>query len=412
MGDDGSSQMGFQHSGEIMLNSPSSGINNTRSTMTLTSVYGSGSGWDPMVSLTQSGNFGASMVTHDELTKSSSFSNLIESQGISNSHLVNYPSDPNLAQMLPKLPMFGGRNFPDIANHFGLSGGSQTPHSLFPQIYGSSKSGLDERPSGNVTQPERGCQIADGRAVGVSPNGKRKRDSVSPSPTDENAEGDLQKDRLSDASGQKEQNDKKQKSEQNAGTTSSGKQTGKQVKDDSQGEEAPKQNYIHVRARRGQATNSHSLAERVRREKISERMRLLQELVPGCNKITGKAVMLDEIINYVQSLQQQVEFLSMKLATVNPELNFDIERLLSKDILQSRGSGSSVLGFDQGMGSSHAFSQGIHQSLTAMPNSASQFHHMSQAVWDGDLQSLLQMGFDSNSTVGGLGPNGSSKSEL
>ena len=36
-------------------------------------------------------------------------------------------------------------------------------------------------------------------------------------------------------------------------------------------------------------------------------MRLLQELVPGCNKITGKAVMLDEIINYVQSLQQQVE---------------------------------------------------------------------------------------------------------
>lgn len=79
----------------------------------------------------------------------------------------------------------------------------------------------------------------------------------------QNAEGDLQKDHLSDASGQKEQDDKKQKSEQNAGTTSSGKQTGKQVKESSQGEEAPKQNYIHVRARRGQATNSHSLAERV-----------------------------------------------------------------------------------------------------------------------------------------------------
>lgn len=150
---------------------------------------------------------------------------------------------------------------------------------------------------------------------------------------------------------------------------------------------------------------------KVRREKISERMRLLQELVPGCNKITGKAVMLDEIINYVQSLQQQVEFLSMKLATVNPELNVDIERLLSKDILHSRGSGPPVLGFDQGMGSAHAFSQGIHQNLT-MPNSASQYHHMSQAVWDGDLQSLLHMGFDSNSAVAGLGPNGSSKTEL
>ncbi|CAN6446695.1 unnamed protein product [Victoria cruziana] len=48
-------------------------------------------------------------------------------------------------------------------------------------------------------------------------------------------------------------------------------------------------------------------------------MKLLQDLVPGCNKITGKAGMLDEIINYVQSLQRQVEFLSMKLAAVSPK---------------------------------------------------------------------------------------------
>ncbi|CAL5034845.1 unnamed protein product [Urochloa decumbens] len=83
-------------------------------------------------------------------------------------------------------------------------------------------------------------------------------------------------------------------------------------------EAEPAKDYIHVRARRGQATDSHSLAERVRRERISERMKMLQSLVPGCNKITGKALMLDEIINYVQSLQRQVEFLSMKLATMNP----------------------------------------------------------------------------------------------
>ncbi|KAJ4829576.1 hypothetical protein Tsubulata_031628 [Turnera subulata] len=43
--------------------------------------------------------------------------------------------------------------------------------------------------------------------------------------------------------------------------------------------------YVHVRARRGQATDSHSLAERARREKINARMKLLQELVPGCNKV-------------------------------------------------------------------------------------------------------------------------------
>ncbi|XP_052182741.1 transcription factor bHLH137 [Diospyros lotus] len=85
-------------------------------------------------------------------------------------------------------------------------------------------------------------------------------------------------------------------------------------------QEGPAEGYIHVRARRGQATDSHSLAERVRREKISERMKLLQALVPGCDKVTGKALMLDEIINYVQSLQNQVEFLSMKLASMNPLL--------------------------------------------------------------------------------------------
>ncbi|KAH7296584.1 hypothetical protein KP509_26G029500 [Ceratopteris richardii] len=74
---------------------------------------------------------------------------------------------------------------------------------------------------------------------------------------------------------------------------------------------------VHVRARRGQATDSHSLAERVRREKISQRMKVLQEIVPGCHKVLGKAMMLDEIINYVKSLQRQVEFLSMKLAVAN-----------------------------------------------------------------------------------------------
>ncbi|KAJ9189724.1 hypothetical protein P3X46_000981 [Hevea brasiliensis] len=102
-------------------------------------------------------------------------------------------------------------------------------------------------------------------------------------------------------------------------------------KDNSKVTEVQKPDYIHVRARRGQATDSHSLAERVRREKISERMKYLQDLVPGCNKITGKAGMLDEIINYVQSLQRQVEFLSMKLAAVNPRLDFNVDNLFAKE---------------------------------------------------------------------------------
>ncbi|XP_061360646.1 transcription factor bHLH75-like [Gastrolobium bilobum] len=87
-----------------------------------------------------------------------------------------------------------------------------------------------------------------------------------------------------------------------------------------------KQNgVILVRAKRGQATDSHSLAERVRREKINEKMRCLQDLVPGCYKAMGMAVMLDVIIDYVQSLQQQIEFLSMKLSAAS--MYFDLTTL-------------------------------------------------------------------------------------
>ncbi|XP_022842242.1 transcription factor bHLH48-like isoform X2 [Olea europaea var. sylvestris] len=109
------------------------------------------------------------------------------------------------------------------------------------------------------------------------------------------------------------------------------------------GEKLP---FVHVRARRGQATDSHSLAERARREKINARMKLLQELVPGCNKISGTAVVLDEIINHVQALQRQVEFLSMRLAAANPRIDYNLDALLAAE------SGSLVDGSIAGMSTS------------------------------------------------------------
>ncbi|KAI3787922.1 hypothetical protein L2E82_00438 [Cichorium intybus] len=181
------------------------------------------------------------------------------------------------------------------------------------------------------------------------------------------------------------------KKEENAADDSNTKRLKKPEQEigDTKQVEAPK-DYIHVRARRGQATDSHSLAERVRREKIGERMKLLQNLVPNCDKVTGKALMLDEIINYVQSLQRQVEFLSMKLATVNP--------CLDGDNLQSNGD--------------------LSQSTQQVQSSTSNFHHqnpqvlfnrstpMTQSVHQlpepflqypgfgqDDLQSIVQMGF-------------------
>ncbi|KFK41823.1 hypothetical protein AALP_AA2G175900 [Arabis alpina] len=90
-------------------------------------------------------------------------------------------------------------------------------------------------------------------------------------------------------------------------------------------EEEKEREVVHVRAKRGQATDSHSLAERVRRGKINERLKCLQDIVPGCYKTMGMATMLDEIINYVQSLQNQVEFLSMKLTAASSYYDFNSE---------------------------------------------------------------------------------------
>ncbi|KAG9447703.1 hypothetical protein H6P81_013831 [Aristolochia fimbriata] len=63
-------------------------------------------------------------------------------------------------------------------------------------------------------------------------------------------------------------------------------------------------------ARRTRAAEVHNLSERRRRDRINEKMKALQELIPRCNK-TDKASMLDEAIEYLKSLQLQVQMMSM-----------------------------------------------------------------------------------------------------
>ncbi|KAK8601922.1 hypothetical protein V6N13_058409 [Hibiscus sabdariffa] len=65
-----------------------------------------------------------------------------------------------------------------------------------------------------------------------------------------------------------------------------------------------------IRAKRGCATHPRSIAERVRRTKISERMRKLQDLVPNMDKQTNTSDMLDLAVDYIKDLQKQVETLS------------------------------------------------------------------------------------------------------
>ncbi|XP_077217360.1 LJRHL1-like 3 isoform X2 [Tasmannia lanceolata] len=93
-----------------------------------------------------------------------------------------------------------------------------------------------------------------------------------------------------------------------------------------------------VRARRGQATDPHSIAERTRRERIAERIRALQELLPNLNK-SDMPSMVDNIINYVKFLQLQVKVLSMsRLGAVAPLLS-DISYEGGGDCIQRSGTG-------------------------------------------------------------------------
>ncbi|KAL9254421.1 Transcription factor bHLH80-like protein [Drosera capensis] len=64
---------------------------------------------------------------------------------------------------------------------------------------------------------------------------------------------------------------------------------------------------FRVRAKRGCATHPRSIAERVRRTRISDRIRKLQELVPNLDKQTNTADMLEEAVEYVKHLQKQIQ---------------------------------------------------------------------------------------------------------
>ncbi|XP_016576779.2 LOW QUALITY PROTEIN: transcription factor PIF1-like [Capsicum annuum] len=73
--------------------------------------------------------------------------------------------------------------------------------------------------------------------------------------------------------------------------------------------DAKKQVKSSTSAKRSRAAEVHNLSERKRRDRINEKMRVLQELIPRCNK-ADKVSMLDEAIEYLKSLQLQVQMMS------------------------------------------------------------------------------------------------------
>ncbi|KAB1208377.1 Transcription factor bHLH84 [Morella rubra] len=74
-------------------------------------------------------------------------------------------------------------------------------------------------------------------------------------------------------------------------------------------ENAPLNLKGKTRARRGSASDPQSVYARKRRERINERLRILQSLVPNGTKV-DISTMLEEAVQYVKFLQLQIKLLS------------------------------------------------------------------------------------------------------
>lgn len=71
--------------------------------------------------------------------------------------------------------------------------------------------------------------------------------------------------------------------------------------------------------KRSRAAEVHNQSERRRRDRINEKMRALQELIPNSNK-TDKASMLDEAIEYLKMLQVQLQMMSIRTGMTLPPM--------------------------------------------------------------------------------------------
>ncbi|XP_047978085.1 transcription factor UNE10-like isoform X2 [Salvia hispanica] len=77
----------------------------------------------------------------------------------------------------------------------------------------------------------------------------------------------------------------------------------------------------------------HNQSERRRRDKINERMKTLQKLVPNSSK-TDKASMLDEVIDYMKQLQAQVQMMSrMSMPSMNMMMPLSMQQHLQMSMM-------------------------------------------------------------------------------
>ncbi|KAK4840650.1 hypothetical protein QYF36_014703 [Acer negundo] len=119
-------------------------------------------------------------------------------------------------------------------------------------------------------------------------------------------------------------------------------------------------------SKRTRAAAVHNQSERRRRDRINQKMKALQKLVPNASK-TDKASMLDEVIEYLKQLQAQVQMMSVSRNMPQMMMPLAMQQQLHMALLARMGMG---LGLGMGMGMldiNTAISHGAPQSLIHTP---------------------------------------------
>ncbi|XP_048328974.2 transcription factor PIF7 [Ziziphus jujuba] len=102
--------------------------------------------------------------------------------------------------------------------------------------------------------------------------------------------------------------------------------------------------------RRTRAAAVHNQSERRRRDRINQKMKALQKLVPNASK-TDKASMLDEVIEYLKNLQAQVQLMTTMRSGSMPQMMMPLamQQHLQMSLLARMGMGTVGLGMGMGM---------------------------------------------------------------
>ncbi|RZS02126.1 hypothetical protein BHM03_00032117 [Ensete ventricosum] len=232
-------------------------------------------------------------------------------------HLDQFPADPGFAARAARFSSFDGQSYGWFSGHFELPGSGKPSTAAIIQSLTASGLQIGHLECNRQIPVSDGLQSkmnSAGPAISreetslsdpisasnakkrKAPSRSREKGAASPKPSTDppkvadEEDSDTKRCRSSEKTHEIGIDNVKPKLEQNDGARSNGNDEQKQRKEGNDKPCEPPKDYIHVRARRGQATDSHSLAERVRREKISQRMKLLQDLVPGCKVHRGPRV--------------------------------------------------------------------------------------------------------------------------